>query len=105
MKTTTEGLIAGQYSRGTVILSRLEWKNAFGANKDHAVLTYRRSVAEHTGDFTRDSGNTGATRDSKITERFAKAVEQLGAVDKDGRKLLELHFGGIYTLQRIARDS
>lgn len=46
-----------------------------------------------------------ATRDSKITERFAKAIEQLGAVDKEGRKLLEIRFGGIYALERVARDS
>jgi hypothetical protein len=30
-----------------------------------------------------------------MSECFAKAVEQLGAVDKDGRKPLEPHFGGI----------
>ncbi len=45
------------------------------------------------------------TQDSKITERFAKAVEQLGALDKDGHKLLEVRFGGIYALERVARDS
>lgn len=46
------------------------------------------------------------TRDSKLTERFAKAVEQLGALDKDGKNpILEMRFGGIYALERIARES
>ncbi len=40
-----------------------------------------------------------ATRDSQITERFTRAIEQLG----DER--LEVRLGGIYALERIARDS
>jgi ribosomal protein L29 len=44
-------------------------------------------------------------KESQITERFTKAIEQLGACDKDGRRLLEVRFGGIYALERIARDS
>lgn len=74
-------------------------------------FTYCRSVVEQetlraTQENVRIAQlNLETTRDSKITERFAKAVEQLGAVDKDGRKLLEVRFGGIYGLERIARDS
>jgi uncharacterized protein YjbI with pentapeptide repeats len=45
------------------------------------------------------------TREGQITDRFAKAIEHLGASDKDGKKLLELRFGGIYALERIAKDS
>ncbi|WP_185804912.1 pentapeptide repeat-containing protein [Pontivivens nitratireducens] len=47
-----------------------------------------------------------------ITERFTKAVEQLGAektVKKDGEETtipnLEVRLGGIYALERIAQDS
>ncbi|SDY61850.1 Pentapeptide repeat-containing protein [Saccharopolyspora shandongensis] len=36
----------------------------------------------------------------QITERFSKAVEQLGTPDN-----LEVRIGGIYSLERIARDS
>ena len=43
--------------------------------------------------------NMRLAEDGKITDRFAKAVEQLGS-DK-----LEIRLGGIYALERIARDS
>lgn len=43
--------------------------------------------------------NVKATEDKQITERFSKAVEQLGS-DK-----LEVRLGGIYALERIAKDS
>ena len=42
---------------------------------------------------------TTADRERRITESFAKAVEQLGS-DK-----LETRLGGIYTLDRIAQES
>jgi uncharacterized protein YjbI with pentapeptide repeats len=53
-------------------------------------LVWRRTkVAEHT----------------QITDLFTKAVEQLGSCGKDGKPQLEIRFGGIYVLERIARDS
>jgi uncharacterized protein YjbI with pentapeptide repeats len=56
------------------------------------ALTYRlnRLVAEQTHE--RD-------RESQITERFTRAIDQLGH-DK-----LDVRLGGIYALERIARDS
>src|SRR5512134_177997 len=47
----------------------------------------------------RHEEQTKADRDRRITESFAKAVEQLGS-DK-----LETRLGGIYTLERLARES
>ena len=44
-------------------------------------------------------------REGQITDRFTKAIDHLGAVDKDGNKALEIRLGGIYALERIARDS
>src|SRR5271165_4375830 len=52
-------------------------------------------------------------REGQITDRFTKAIDQLGAVqpggklDKDGKPKinLEVRLGGIYALERIARDS
>jgi hypothetical protein len=42
----------------------------------------------------------------QITDRFTKAIEQLGAVYPDGKtKKLEVRLGGIYALERIANDS
>jgi hypothetical protein len=43
--------------------------------------------------------------EGQITERFTRAIDQLGATDEHGRKRLELRLGGIYALERIARDS
>ncbi|MGP4020432.1 pentapeptide repeat-containing protein [Saccharopolyspora sp. 5N708] len=40
------------------------------------------------------------TQQQQITERFGRAVEQLGTPDN-----LEVRIGGIYALERIARDS
>ena len=42
---------------------------------------------------------------AQITERFTRAVEQLGAVDNTGNQRLEIRLGGIYSLEGIARES
>jgi len=49
--------------------------------------------------------NVEIAQEGQITERFTRAIEQLGAVDGHGRKKLEIRLGGIYALERIARDS
>jgi hypothetical protein len=46
-----------------------------------------------------------ATRDQQVTERFTRAIDQLGAIDDEGNKKLEIRLGGIYALERIAVDS
>jgi len=44
-------------------------------------------------------------REGQITERFTRAIDQLGKVDDKGNKLFEIRVGGIYALERIARES
>jgi len=45
-------------------------------------------------------------RDQQVTERFTRAIDQLGATDNEGKnKKLEIRLGGIYALERIAWDS
>jgi len=44
-------------------------------------------------------------REGQITERFTRAIDQLGATDEHGNKRLEIRLGGIYALERIARES
>jgi hypothetical protein len=44
-------------------------------------------------------------REGQITERFTRAIDQLGATDDAGNPRLEIRLGGIYALERIARDS
>jgi hypothetical protein len=43
-------------------------------------------------------------REGQITERFTRAIDQLGKVE-DGKKLFEIRVGGIYALERISRES
>ena len=43
-------------------------------------------------------------REGQITDRFTRAIDQLGKVE-DGQKLFEIRVGGIYALERIARES
>jgi hypothetical protein len=45
------------------------------------------------------------TRQGQITERFTRAIDQLGARDVQREKNLEMRFGGIYALERIAKES
>jgi hypothetical protein len=44
-------------------------------------------------------------REGQITERFTRAIDQLGATHDDNSKNLELRLGGIYALERIAKES
>jgi hypothetical protein len=46
-----------------------------------------------------------ATRDQQVTERFTRAIDQLGETDDKSEKKLEIRLGGIYALERIAVDS
>jgi hypothetical protein len=67
-------------------------------------LTQRRTKA--TEETLRVSQKTlKVTRETQVTDRFTKAITQLGAADSQGRKQLEIRFGGIYALERVARDS
>jgi Pentapeptide repeats (8 copies) len=64
-------------------------------------FTLRRVVAaEETVRLTQQT--LAVSRSSQTTERFAKAVEQLG---QTGPETLTIRLGGIYTLEQIARDS
>jgi uncharacterized protein YjbI with pentapeptide repeats len=46
------------------------------------------------------------TEQGQITERFTRAIDQLGATDETtGKPKLEIRLGGIYALDRIAWDS
>jgi hypothetical protein len=44
-------------------------------------------------------------REGQITERFTRSIDQLGATDDEGNRLFEIRIGGIYALERIARES
>ena len=62
-------------------------------------MTWRRiAIAEKTIEISQD--NLRIAQDTQITERFTRAIDQLG--DKER---IEVRLGGIYALERIARDS
>ncbi len=46
-----------------------------------------------------------ATRVARVSERFTAAVEQLGSQRPDGSPRTETRIGGLYALDRIARES
>ncbi len=49
--------------------------------------------------------NIKLVQEGQITDRFTKAIEQIGAVNADGKKKMEVRLGGIYALERIANQS
>jgi hypothetical protein len=44
-------------------------------------------------------------REGQITERYTRAIDQLGKTNDDGHRVFEIRLGGIYALERIARES
>jgi uncharacterized protein YjbI with pentapeptide repeats len=74
------------------------------------VNEYRRTWAQILGGAALLSGiyftwrTLQVNREGQITDRFTRAIDQLGKVE-DGQKLFEMRVGGIYSLERIARES
>lgn len=82
------------------------------------VNEYRRTWAQIIGGFVLLLGlyatwrrvgiaeqTLEVTQDQQVTERFTRAIDQLGATDENGNPRLEVRLGGIYALERIAQDS
>ena len=63
------------------------------------LLTLAAGVAVAGVALLRHFAQTDADRQRRITESFSKAIEQLGS-DK-----VEVHLGGIYSLERISQES
>jgi len=47
----------------------------------------------------------GISTRGQMTDRFTKAIEQLGAQSRDGTSDLTRRLGGVYALESIARES
>jgi len=45
------------------------------------------------------------TERGQLTERFTRAIDQLGATDHEGKKKMEIRLGAIYALERIDKES
>ena len=84
----------------------LTYRNRF--NRENEA---RKTVAQILGGFFVLMGlyssleSLNLSREGQITDRFTKAIEQLGAVDGKSNPKLEVRLGGIYALERISRDS
>src|SRR5215208_2491560 len=67
-------------------------------------LRHTRESQEQTQESTRKT--LELTEQGQITERFTRAIDQLGAtVETTGKPKLEIRLGGIYALERIVWDS
>lgn len=80
--------------RGSVQRSSCGIRQARSATRQAQTATRLAEIASR-----RHREQTKADRDRRITESFSKATEQLGS-DK-----VEVRLGGIYTLERISRES
>ncbi|MGB9929145.1 MAG: pentapeptide repeat-containing protein [Methanosarcina sp.] len=73
--------------------------------------TWRRiTIAEEDLKATQENlkvtqENLKVSQEGQITERFTRAIEQLGAIDHLGNPAIEIRIGGIYALERIANES
>jgi uncharacterized protein YjbI with pentapeptide repeats len=68
------------------------------------TLLHNRQAMQQTLAFNRESmqRTMAVTERGQITDRFSKAIEQLG---QSADNAIDLRLGGIYALEQIARDS
>ncbi|MBT2234680.1 pentapeptide repeat-containing protein [Nonomuraea sp. NEAU-A123] len=80
---------------------RMDAINSTHASRIQALSTFgvMLGVAFTVGGLIYTAGTLEATQQGQITDRYTKAVEQLGSQARDVR------LGAIYALERIARDS
>jgi len=81
---------------------------AGGAGAVGIFFTWRgQRITQESLQDTRENSeeNLRLAREGQITERFTRAIDQLGATDEANNKKLEIRLGGIYALERIAGDS
>src|SRR5215210_693729 len=69
------------------------------------VLQQRRHSQTLQETQRKHSEDLRQAEQGQITERFTRAIDQLGATDDKGKKKVEIRLGGIYALERIAKDS
>ncbi|HYX13922.1 MAG TPA: pentapeptide repeat-containing protein [Nostoc sp.] len=89
---------------GTIFVGIAVFINAFYAAKRAEAMDKSAEAANKSAEAANKSAeaalrNAEAAQDKQITERFEKAIEQLG------NEKIETRLGAIYTLERIAKDS
>jgi uncharacterized protein YjbI with pentapeptide repeats len=84
VRTASLALLAG----AVAVVGALYTARTYELNRKSSLAARRRDRKAHALDATR-----------QVTERFTRAVDQLGS------EKLDVRLGGIYALERIARDS
>jgi hypothetical protein len=74
-----------------------------GRNRTAVLATIAGMIAVAGAIFTGLSYRLN--RAGQITDRYSRAIDQLGATDESGKPKIDVILGGIYALERIARDS
>ena len=64
-----------------------------------STLTLRLNTKKHTEEREADTLRLAQTERGQITERFTRAIDQLG------HNTIDVRLGGIYALEKIAKDS
>jgi uncharacterized protein YjbI with pentapeptide repeats len=67
-----------------------------------AFLNYRETSAQNRRTVELSRETLDVTRRGQLTERFTKAIDQLGQTAEDK---LDIRLGGIYALEQIAKES
>ena len=70
-----------------------------------AILPGIAALAAVIFTFQSTNSQLRIAEQGQITDRYTKAIEQLGAIDTSSNPKMELRLGAIYALERIARDS
>jgi len=83
------------------------WRRISIAEEELKATQENLKVAQDNLKVTQEiaENNLKVFKEGQITERFTRAVEQLGACDKEGNPAIEIRLGGIYALERIANES
>ena len=87
---------------GAVLLAGLffTWANLHIAQENIKITQETATKSQETA-----TRNLELAQEGQITDRFTKAIDQLGALNNKGKKNLEVRLGGIYALERIAKKS
>src|SRR5438105_3282024 len=87
-----------------------QWPAIEPKDQFSSVNEARRTIATILGGLVLLVGayftwrNIAIAKEGQITDKFTKAVEQLGAAYSDGKSKMEVRLGGIYALARMARQ-
>jgi uncharacterized protein YjbI with pentapeptide repeats len=72
-----------------------------------AVTAYQANASREAADEARKAAdrNLSLARDTQLTERFARAVDQLASRSNKGTAEVDVRVGALFSLRRIAQDS